>query len=268
MVRLVQWMYAIPGCVTAISSWIAVFAILLVWNSAEAEEYTIHAGPNGYAPFFMIEGSGDEVIYSGAIYDVLDAFEDQNPQYTRKSILLTRKRANLRMARGEVFDVMFNSPLFVSDEILKHYKFTRSMFTSRDVVITRKEQNFEYTKPADLYNKAVSTIRGYGYGDFDQFLESGLIRDVRVDRHQQAIGMLIKKRVDAYFGNIYVSPHVMKKMGLKVSDFKFSTVSMYDFDFAFAVNKKKPELYRKLDEFIGDSVAAGLVDSIFENYIK
>jgi len=265
---LVRRMFSVDRCRAARTALAFTLGVLLFWNPATAEEFTIHAGPNGYAPFFMIDKSGDEPVYSGAIYDLLDAFEAQYPQYKRKSILLTRKRANVRMARGEVFDVMFNSPLFVSDEILKHYRFTQSMFVSRDVVITRKDQNFEYRKPEDLYNKSVSTIRGYGYGDFDRLLESGLIRDTRVDQHEQAIGMLIKKRVDAYFGNIYVSPHYMKKMGLNVSDFNFSEVSMYEFDFAFAVNKKKPELFDKLDAFVGDSVAEGLVDRIFKGYIE
>ena len=247
---------------------LSVFVMLMLCVPTHAEEYTIHSGPNGYAPFFVIKGSGDDAVHSGAIYDLLDLFENRHTEYTRKPILLTRKRANLGMARGEGIDVMFNSPLFVSDEILEHYRFTQTIFTSRDVVITRKDQEFNYQKPEDLYEKSVGTIRGYGYGEFDQLLASKLIRDVRVDEHPQAIGMLAKGRIDAYFGNIFVSPHYMKEMGLNVSDFEFSAVSMYEVEFAFAVNKKKPELYKRLDAFISDVRYNGVLSRLLKSYLE
>jgi len=244
-----------------------VFAILCLWkNPVSSAEYTIHAGPNGYAPFFVVQRNGENVEYSGLINDLLDVFEARNPEYRRNPILLTRKRANKRMANGEVFDVMFNSPLFVSDEILDHYTFTQTLLTSSDVVITRKDQNFEYREPKDLFNKTVATIRGYGYGDFDRLLEAGTIQGLRVDQHPQAIGMLARKRVEAYFGNIYVSPYYIKEMGLEISDFTFSEVSMYEFDFAFAVNNNKPKLYKKLNEFVGDVVASGVLDDLIKRY--
>lgn len=250
------------------SAWICTFLVLLACRSVMAEVYTLHAGPNGYAPFFIVNNDGERTVYTGAMYDLLDMFENRHPEYTRENILLTRKRANLGMARGEVFDMMFNSPLFVSEEILEHYKFTRPIFRSRDVVITLQDQEFEYQKPENLYGKKVATIRGYGYGEFDQLLESEVIRDIRVDQHTQAIGMLAKGRVDAYFGNALVSPHYIKQMGLAVSDFNLSAVSMYEFDLGFAVNRKKPELYKKLNKFIDDVVFNGVLDRLMKSYLE
>jgi len=252
---------------SVLAFWVLVFTLLSSSTTLKAEEYTIHAGPNGYAPFFTIDRSSGDVVYSGLIYDLLDEFEDRHPEYTRKPILLTRKRANLEMARGEVFDLMFNSPLFVSDDILHHYQFTRTILTSKDVVVTRKDQNFEYEKPEDLFDKKVGTIRGYSYGKFDEYLKSGTIGELRVDNHTQAIGMLAKQRIDAYFGNIYVSPHYMKLMGLDASNFRFSTITMYEFEFGFAVNKRKPELHRKLDNFIQEVATDGTLDRLMKSYL-
>ncbi len=242
--------------------------MLMFAVTTQAEEYTIHTGPNGYAPFFMIEGSGDDAVYFGAIHDLLDIFEDRHPEYSRRPILMTAKRANLGLARGEGFDVMFNSPLFVSDDVLQYFRFTQTVFTSRDVVITRKDQEFEYTKPEDLFGQSVGAIRGYRYAQFDELLESGQISDVRVDEHPQAIGMLARGRIDAYFGNIFVSPYYIKQMGIKVSDFDFSKVSMYEFEFAFAVNKEKPELYKKLDTFISDIRYNGVLKRLLKSYLE
>jgi hypothetical protein len=241
---------------------------LVVSQSASAGPYTIHAGPNGYAPFFIVKNNGETTDYVGAMYDLLDMFERRYPEYTRESTLLTRKRANLKMARGEAIDVMFNSPLFVSDEIKQHYKFTRPIFRARDVVITRQEDEFVYKEPKDLYGKKVSAIRGYGYGEFDQLLEAGLIRDIRVEEHKQAIGMLVRGRVDAYFGNVLVSPHYIKQLGLEVSDFTFSKVSMYEFDLGFAVNNKRPELYKKLNSFLDDVMFNGVLDRLMQSYLE
>ena len=55
------------------------FVILIYGASVQAEEHRIHSGPHGYEHFFVVEGSGDSAIHSGAIHDLLDLFEDRHP---------------------------------------------------------------------------------------------------------------------------------------------------------------------------------------------
>ncbi|MBX2884562.1 MAG: transporter substrate-binding domain-containing protein [Granulosicoccus sp.] len=247
-----------------ITTTILLFTCVQSW----AGEYAVHVGPNGYAPYAIVERNGSDVRYHGVIFDFLDAFESANPEFKRKHALLTRKRANIKMENGEDIDLMFNSPLFVSDAIRKHYKFTDPLFTTKDVVVTHKNNKISYQQPQDLYGKSIGTIRGYSYGKFDRLIKNGLITDMRVDHHIQAIGMLEKGRIDAYFGNIFVSPHYIKQLGLKVSDFTFSDVPMYEFEFAFAVKKDKPALFKKLNDFLAATKIDGSLEVLINNYIE
>jgi len=223
---------------------------------------------NGYEPYSIIERSGGTVRYRGIVFDLLDAFEESYPEFTRTHSLLTRKRANLKMANGEAIDLMFNSPLFVSAEIKQHYQFTEPLVVTKDVVITHKGSGFNYTKMIDLRGRTVGAIRGYSYGEFDNLLNARMIKDVRVDHHTQAIGMLAKGRIDAYFGNVFVSPHYIKSLGLPVSDFVFSDQPMYEFEFSFAVNRSKPDLLKKMNAFIADSRADGSLGRIIGHYLE
>ena len=242
--------------------------VLFSSSNASATRYSVHVGPNGYEPYSIVERNGGEVSYSGIMFDLLDGFEKANPEFERTHSLLTRKRANLKMANGEAVDLMFNSPLFVSDEIKNHYEFTDPLVTTKDVVITHKNSDLAYQSVADLFGKTVGAIRGYSYGKFDDLIRGGLINVVRVDHHTQAIGMLEKGRIDAYFGNIFVTPHYIKSLDLQVGDFVFSGKAMYEFEFSFAVNRKKPELYSKLNAYIADAKANGSLDRMIRKYLE
>lgn len=236
--------------------------------SADAQEYNVHVGPNGYVPYVIVKRDGTEVSYYGLMFDFLDAFEAAHPEFKRKHMLLTRKRVNAKMAKGEDIDVMLNSPLFVSSKILQHYQFTDTLLRTEDKVITRKDQNFNYKEPHDLVGKTVGTIRGYGYGHLDFLMRLELFEDIRVDTHAQALGMLHKKRIDAYIGNNHVTPLYIKQLGLNVSDFDFSDVSLYQFNIGFAVNKRRPELYEQLNKFLVQYVADGSFDTLLRGYIE
>lgn len=235
---------------------------------ATTQEYAVHIGPAGWAPFAMIERQGSDVTYYGIMFDILDDFEAEHPGYKRTLVLLTRKRANARMAKGDAIDVMLNSPLFVSPDIKEHYRFTETLFSTEDKVVTRKDQDFIYQKPMDLQGKVVGTIRGYSYGQLDSLIKNGLLEDIRVDHHTQAIGMLSRKRIDAYLGNIHVTPLYIKQMGLNIDDFKFSEASLYKFDIAFAVNRNKPGFYRVFNDFLRRYLADGSLDKLIRSYIE
>lgn len=244
--------------------------MLLVLCSCQAAstQYSVHVGPNGFAPYSIVERSGSDIRYSGVMFDFLDAFEASNPEFERTHVLLTRKRANIKMANGEAVDLMFNSPLFVSEEIMQHYQFTAPLIATKDIVITHKNGDIAYKSAPDLFGKTVGAIRGYSYGEFDDYIRDGLINVVRLDQHTQAIGMLARGRIDAYFGNIFVSPHYIKLLNLQVSDFIFSDTPMYEFEFSFAVIKSKPNLYHKINRFIAESKANGSLDRMITEHLK
>ena len=250
---------------------IAVLLLILSLGSigtrAKAMEYTVHVGPSGWLPFVMVERIGDDISHYGVMFDFLDQFEAAYPKYTRNNLLSTRKRVNAMMEKGEKIDLMLSSPGFVSSKVLENYKFTETLARTTDKVISRKSQNFQYNTPHDLIGKKVGTIRGYSYGHFDFLMNFDYFNDVRVDTHPQAIGMLIKNRIDVYIGNSLASPFYIAKSGLDLSEFVFPEASLYEFNIAFAVNKRRPELYENLNKFIVEFVADGKFEALLERYL-
>lgn len=236
-------------------------------NKADAIEYNLHVGPNGWLPFVMVERIGGEISHYGVMFDFLDQFEAAHPEFSRNNLLATRKRVNAMMEKGEKVDLMLSSPGFVSPKVLDNYKFTETLVRTTDKVISHRSQHFDYNTPHDLIDKKVGTIRGYSYGHFDFLMNFDYFNDVRVDTHSQAIGMLIKDRIDVYIGNSLASPFYIAKSGLDLSDFVFSEAALYEFNIAFAVNKRRPELYEKLNNFIVEFVADGKFDDLLDRYL-
>ena len=233
-----------------------------------AESYLVHTGPNGYPPYLFVDERADGVRYSGIIVDLLEAFEKEYPEFSHGFNSMSRTRANLHIARGEFSDLMFFSPEFASPSAMESYQFTHTLFNSKDVVVTLRGTEFKYRKPEDLYGKTVSTIRGYSYKEFDELIENGTISSVPVNLHVQAIGMLEKKRVDAYFGNMIVTPFYLKSMGLDESDFTMSEKALYEVKYAFMIHRDKHELYDALNDFIIIAKANGVFSSIVNKYLK
>lgn len=246
--------------------------VFYLWCAASAvasEPYALLVGKNGYPPFVIVDvDDAGAVIYRGVVVDFLDAFEERYPGYQRQFVSLPRKRANAAMARGEKIDLMFQSPMFAAQSTKDHYQFTESLYRSKDVVITRKGDGLHYRSPEDLFGRKVGTISGYGYGIFDELFEAGKISDRRVNLHTQAIQLLDRNRVDAYFGNIHVSPYFIGELGLDPASFRLSEKSLFEFDLAFMVNRSKGSLYKDLNAFVRDSRDNGLLKEIMEGYIR
>ena len=80
--------------------------------------------------------------------------------------------------------------------------------------------------------------------------------------------MLNRKRINAYIGNSLATPLYIKQMGLDVSDFEFPESSLYEFNIAFAVNKRHPDLYEKLNGFVVEFVADGRFDALLKSYLE
>jgi ABC-type amino acid transport substrate-binding protein len=233
-----------------------------------AEEYLVHTGPNGYPPFMFVHEHAGNKSYSGIVVDLLDAFEEANPEFSRSYNAMSRARTNLHIKRGEFSDLMFFSPLFASEDTKKKYRFTEELFVSQDIVVTQRDSGLDYKEHTDLYGKDVAVLRGYSYGEFDLLFKKGLVTPIEVDRHTQAVGMLSKGRVDAYFGNIHVTPFYMKQVGLAKNEFNFSDAAMFEVEYAFMIHNKKSKLYNALNQFIAEQKSNGKLQRIIDSYIQ
>lgn len=268
MFQLRKWANWNKALITAVMV-VALTQTLLLSLAAASEsgEYLVHTGPNGYPPFVFVHEQGDKVSYSGIVIDLLDVFEQKNPEFRRKYNQMSRARANSQIERGEFPDLMFMSKDFVSPEQQKEFLFTHPLFTSQDIVVTRKDNALEYVRPESLYGKTVAILRGYSYWEFDNLFEKGVVTSVPVDRHTQAIGMLERNRVDAYFGNIHVTPHYLNQVGAKKDLFSFSDNALSEVTYSFMIHSEKVNLYTALNTFIKKVVDDGTLQKIVDRYL-
>ncbi len=257
-----------PGLFKIVFAAAISISLLLAPTFVRAESYLVHTGPNGYPPFLFVDERADGVRYSGIIVDLLDSFESMNPEFERRYNSMSRTRANLQIQRGKFSDLMFFSEEFAEPSTLDSYQFTHTLFESKDVVVTRQGDTYTYRKPEDLHGKSVAVIRGYTYWEFDELFEEGFISPFRVDRHVQAIGMLAKGRVDAYFGNMHVTPYYMKEIGLSTEEFNFSQVPLSEISYAFMIHREKKKLFDALNTFIKNATSDGTLQRILDQYIK
>lgn len=237
-------------------------------TQAFAESYVLHTGPNGYPPFLFVDDEATDIQYSGIIIDLLEAFESENPSFNHSYNPMPRSRANLLIKRGEFTDLMFRSLEYATVSSNQGYLFTDTLIKSDDVVVTRRSDDFRYSRPEDLYGKSVAILRGYIYDGFDELIENGTIAAIPVDLHVQAIGMLEKQRVDAYFGNRIVTPFYLSRMGLDKNDFTFSKTTLSELNLVFMVHPDQIQLHNALNDFIKKVTANGVFDSIVKKYVQ
>ncbi len=205
-----QQRYLISRKVRCWGIMIMVGLYFLAGTSTRAEESTAAITP--YPPFVILE---EKQTFSGVVVDVLDLFQEKYPAHKIVYKNYPVKRTRRMEKRGDKeLDITMSSPLFASQEMLKHFEYTAAIVRTKDKVITRKKSSFIYKKPQDLYGKTVGIISGYSYGMFDELFKGGKIRTQAVKTHIQNIKKLNKGRIDAYFGNIHVSPLLYEAIGI------------------------------------------------------
>lgn len=248
---------------------ITVFLFLILIDSPFAKESLIMNGTN-YAPYIINPSTTfecDESKMGGILFDLLVQFQKQNFQYSIIYRNYPRRRVNEMLKRGEEIDLFFNSPLFTDEETKKYYNFSAVIFHTRDVVVSRKKDNFIYKSPKDLYGKRVATIRGFGYGAFDPLLKNGIIKDDRSPGNENLIQKLKYGRIDVFFGNIHVTPYYMKKMGMDMDEFRFSKKSLLEFNLLLVIRKDKKSFYKDFNKFVVKSRKNGLINRLEKKYI-
>jgi len=222
-----------------------------------------------YPPFSIVEDEIDDKSHvTGINVDVLKLFNCKYKDYeiifnvyppARFAKMINDERHNI--------DIFFDSPFFVDKGLTRFFDYAGKIVTTEDKVITYKDNTFLYEGPEDLYNKRVGIILGYSYGMLDSLFSENLIISDPVITHTQNIRKLMYNRIDAYLGNIHVSPYFMIEEGLSPNDFIFSEVNLFSFDYGIFVNRNKKELLIKLKEFIKEISESGELRTIINNYI-
>ncbi|MBF0231379.1 MAG: transporter substrate-binding domain-containing protein [Desulfamplus sp.] len=237
----------------------------MIFAGTVYEKVNVGLNNSGYAPFHILpEQIGDKVI-KGIVIDLLNEFQGQYPYYKIAfNKVVPTARAEIELDKG-IADITYDSPIFVGEKA-NNFIWSESFAETRDCVVMLKDSQFLFEKAEDLFGKKVGKIRGYGYGEYDQYFKEGKITFWNTDKAIQLIGMLKMKRLDCFLGNIHTTPYEIKLSQYRLEDFYFSEKPLYTFELKFQINKSKVKLKEDLDRFIIEAKATGLLKRIEERY--
>lgn len=242
---------------------------LIATQQAFTKEIYAHAGD--YPPFFIAEDNSDNInkSYSGIIPDIMNLFMQKHPEFTIVYKSYPDARARAMGEHGEKgIDIHFRSTTFVNEAFLRHNPYAGTFARTDDIVVTLASSDLIYKEPSDLYGLEIGTIIGYGYSDFETLFESGKVINEPVSTHEANIKKLLSGRIDAFFGNVHVSPYFMVQMGLDPSQFRFADVSLFGFDYGPLITTREPELFNAMSSFLKQIQATGELEAIINQYLE
>lgn len=240
-----------------------VIFIVLAQAAFSAEEVVMAVTESGQLPFHMKPSKGD-LVQEGVVYELMQIFQKEYPKYKITMRGMPRFRQEEALEKGTAA-FTYNSPLFVKGK-RDQFLWSLPIIKSRDCLVMLKKDKFNFNSPSDLFGKVIGTMRGYGYGEYDKYIDAKKIKTIPVNETELLIQMLKTKRIDAFFGNIFVTPYDLKKAKEKMDDFEFSQKSLYEFEYLFQVIKSKPQLKNDLDEFIARAQKRGLIEKLTNRY--
>ena len=245
---------------------IALFLISGV--SLFAKEY-VSAIPQ-YPPFSILENETQLKTDATGIYiDFMDLFQERYPQHKIVYHNIPSGRARHMTDNGlEGLEITWTSPMFMSDAANQHFDYAGEVARTKDKVVTRKGSSLVFNSKEDLYGKRVGVILGYGYGEYDELFEQRKIIPDRVPGHEPNILKLNVGRIDAYFGNIHVTPYTMVQLGIDPSNFVYSEETLFEFGLGPFISKRHPQLRDDMSRFIAEIRESGELQAIIDKYTK
>ena len=218
----------------------------------------------GYAPFHTPPAESGGEVTAGIVVELLQEFQNAYPKYDIQIIGIPKIREQMALDKGAA-DMTYNSPTFIGERA-QQFLWSEAFAASQDVVVMLKTRQFPFEKPEDLFGKTVGKIRGFGYGEYDAYFESGKIIGNDVTEPGQLFKMLKAGRLDCFFGNTYVTPYEMRLAQEDREAFYFSEKALYEFQLMFQIIPQKPTLKADLDAFIISAKASGLLQKIERHY--
>lgn len=171
------------------------------------------------------------------------------------------------MENGTADAFSLNNPMFVGKKA-KNYIWTKSIFYTKDVVVSLKNKPIKYTKPSDLFGKTIGKSAGNKYGELDKYFANGKIKAADVSKPRQLWRMLDAGRTDGFLGNVSHIPYAMKQAGVNPSNYYWSSKPLFEFHLMCQINKKQTQFQKDLNAFISKSKSNGFLKRIERQWLR
>lgn len=98
------------------------------------------------------------------------------------------------------------------EERSEDFYYSEPVLNEKFVFIYRKGDSFDWNTMSDLKGKLIGGGLGYSYGpEFDEALEQGLFKQIRLPTVEQNLRMLAAKRTDVFAEEMSVANYTLKK---------------------------------------------------------
>ena len=238
------------------------YVLCLLWccylPQAFAESYTVVVYKPNNPPYVVV----DDPWRKGIFVDLFDAIG----RITGDSFTFVHMpvaRALKEFDKGKV-DI---EPGVTPDwrrhmSVLGHFSIPYEV--SQEVVIFAPGKSQKVNKPADLYDKAVGTVRGFSYPHYDAAFASGMIHRVDGLSQTQLIEQLLAGRLDQAFVGLNTIRYFAKVMP-KYRVLEIGQV-VDEHRISLRVHPDHKALMPRLNEAISQLLEQGVIDQIYANY--
>jgi len=232
--------------------------LVLLNNSACAEQFKVILTEKGHPPFSFDENSPEKGIY----LDILDAIS----RITGDTFNVTyypAMRKRFVFANGQTDIEPGVNPIW-RQKSRDVSLYSHAFGFSTDVVFFRKNEGFKVEKINDLAGKKVVTVRGYHYPDYEQAFSDKVIIRYDTNHEQELVQFLYQanRGADAGFINKHILFYYMKRNNLLFDVGK--TIDSVPVMFRFHISKKAS--LDKFNKTLSQLIADGTVDAIYNKY--
>lgn len=225
---------------------LATLALLLMWQTARAQEtislYTYY----DYPPFQTANGQG--LLYGLAEY----LSRKSNGKYAFSAYVLPRKRLDYIISPNQPDNwvVAFAVPKFFADEDQSKFSWSGTLMRDLDFLISRREAPIVYTGPESLYGKRFGGTLGHRYAFFEDAIADGkIVRDDCLNMECN-VRRLILGRIDATILSNGAIAHYRTTIPEFSEQVFLPPQPIATFDRRLMCSKQRPELQQFLDNVI------------------
>jgi len=198
-----------------VHSLIRVVLLLVIFSSSHLKAQTVTVVQSAWPPFIY-----DTTPPSGVIVDIVrSAFQNQGYEITVSLKPWSRAMKEVITNRTDLL-----LAVWYTEQRAKRLIFSESYLDSKQVMITLKGSEFEFSDIGSLNGKTVGTVRDYAYDE--AFLASNDFIRLESDSLSQSIRRLEAKRVDAIISNERYAKYTFSGMAILQDEYAILSPSV------------------------------------------
>ena len=207
---------------------------------------------------------GENLPKQGLIANLLtDVFIDAG--YQVEFNFLPWIRAYQVTAKG---DYAATAVWMFKEERAEDFYYSDPVLNERFVFIYRKDDSFDWTTMEDLQGKLIGGGLGYSYGaEFDEALEQGVFKQIRLPTVEQNLRMLAAGRTDVYAEEISVAKYTLNNFAPDLkNELVFHTKPILENQSFVLFPKSDPNSLVLLEKF-NEALASFRQSGRYDNYL-